>query len=228
MGNFELTFTKAGIEPAEYEDMSVQEWWQSFYQHLVKLEASALGSYFRMEHEPELDCLIEIIESAGGQFFSDQYGVVKYLTFGNNADIIFDVSCFRLLNFYSLSSSRSLELLIEKGVEVAWEEIPDEIRSKYTLDGDSEAHPTTWILYRFKISRLADDQRGLFNKAFTLSCDRYYCFTGIDRTRRVFSAEGNRRYGDLIIHQSEGFPILDIIFRNAVRSYNTYYIGDLP
>lgn len=227
MDRFELRFTKAGIEPTDHGDMSVQEWWQSFYQHLVKLEASELGSYFRMEYDPELDCLVEIIESAGGQFFSDQYGVVKYLTFGNNSNIIADASYFRLLDIYALSASRSLEFLIEKGVEVAWEEIPDEIRSKYTLDVDSEAHPTTWILYRFKISRLIDDQRGLFNKAFTLSCDRYYCFTGIDRTRRVFLAKGNRRYGDLIIPQNEGFPILDRIFRNAVKSYNFYYIGNL-
>lgn len=227
MSNFELRFTEAGIEPAEYWDMSVQEWWQSFYQHLIKIEASELGSYFRMEHDPELDCLVEIIESEGGQFYSDQYGVVKYLTFGNNSNVISDVSYFRLLDIHSLSASQRLEFLIEKGVEVTWEDIPEEIRSKYTSDGDSEDQSTSWILYRFKISRLVDDQRGLFNRAFTLSCDKYYCFTGVDRTRRVFLAEGNRRYGDLIIPQSEGFPILDRIFKNAIRSYNSYYIDEL-
>jgi hypothetical protein len=116
-----------------------------------------------------------------------------------------------------------LEFLIEKGVEVSWEDIPDKIRSKYTLDGDSEDQPTTWILYRFKISRLVDDQRGLFNRAFTLSCDRYYCFTGVDRTRRVLLAEGNRRYEDLIIPQSEGFPILDRILKNAISAYDAHY-----
>jgi hypothetical protein len=227
-GNYELIFAEAGIEPAEYGGISVQEWWQSFYQHLIKIEASELGSYFGMEHDPELDCLVETIESAGGQFYSDQYGMVKYLSFGNNSNIISNVSYFRLLEIDSISASRRLEFLIEKGVEVAWEDIPDEIRSKYTLDGDSESQPTTWLLYRFKISRLLDDQRGLFNRAFILSCDRYYCFTGIGRTRRVFLAEGHRRYGDLIIPQSEGFPILDRIFRNATRSYNSYYIRNLP
>jgi hypothetical protein len=228
MINLQLKFTKTGIEPADCGDMSVQEWWQSFYQHLVKIEASKLGSYFQMEHDPELDSLVETIESGGGQFHSDQYGVVKYLSFGNNSSIISDVSYFRLLDINSHSASRRLEFLIEKGVEVTWEDIPDEIRSKYTLDRDSEAQPITWILYRFKVSRLVDDQRGLFNRAFTLSCDRYCCFTGIDRTRRVLLAEGDRRYGDLIIPQAEGFSILDRIFKNAIRSYNCYYIDNLP
>ncbi|UCE81868.1 MAG: hypothetical protein JSV47_08960 [Deltaproteobacteria bacterium] len=223
MGNFELRFTEAGVEPAEYSNISVQEWWQSFYQYLVKIEASELGSYFLMEHDPELDCLVEIIESEGGQFYSDQYGVVKHLSFGDNSSVISNISYFRLLDIHSLSASRRLEFLIEKGVEVSWEDIPDKIRSKYTLDGDSEDQPTTWILYRFKISRLIDDQRGLFNRAFTLSCDRYYCFTGVDRTRRVLLAEGNRRYGDLIIPQSEGFPILDRILKNAISAYHAHY-----
>ena len=226
MGNFELRFAEAGIEPAEYGDMSVQEWWQSFYQYLVKIEASELGSYFRMEHAPELDCLVEIIESEGGQFYSDQYGVVKYLAFGNDSTIIPDVSYFRLLDIHSFSASRRLEFVIEKGVEVTWEDIPDEIKSKYTIDEDTEDQPTTWILYRFKISRLVDDQRGLFNMAFTLSCDRYYCFTGIDGTRRMLLAEGNRRYGDLILPESNGYPIVERIFRNATKEYNAHFIQD--
>ena len=92
-----------------------------------------------------------------------------------------------------------------------------------TLNIDPSEQEIPWILYRFKISKLADDQMGTFNRSLTLSCDKYYCVTGSDGTRRVLSVEVERRYEDLIIPQSSGYEILATIFSTAATAYNEYY-----
>jgi hypothetical protein len=221
--NFQLNITERGIEPVDSENLAEQEWWESFYQSLLNIEASDIGHHFQMEHDTELDSLEAFIESRGEQFYSDQFGVVKYLTLGNNSRSTADVSYFRILNARSLSATKVLELLIEKGVEVTWKDMPGKMKADVTLNVGPEDQETPWILYRFKISKLADDQMGTFNRSLTLSCDKYYCVTGSDGTRRVLLAEGKRRYEDLIIPESGGYAILASLFNSAARAYNEYY-----
>ena len=221
--NYSLYFTELGIEPVDNENLSEEEWWESFYQSLLDIEASDIGHHFQMEHNKELDSLETFIESRGEQFYSDLFGVVKYLSLGDNSRPIADVSYFRIMNARSLSATKVLELLIEKGVEVTWKDIAREMKADGTLNIDPSEQEIPWILYRFKISKLADDQMGTFNRSLTLSCDKYYCVTGSDGTRRVLSVEVERRYEDLIIPQSSGYEILATIFSTAATAYNEYY-----
>ena len=221
--NFQLNITEKGIEPVDNENLSEQEWWESFYQSLLNIKASDIGHHFQMEHDTELDSLEAFIEFRGEQFYSYQFGVVKYLTLGNNSRSTADVSYFRILNVRSLSATKVLELLIEKGVEVTWKDIPGKMKADGTLNVDPKDQETPWILYRFKISKLVGDQKGTFNRSLTLSCDKYYCVTGSDGTRRMLSAEGKRRYEDLITPESGGYAILASLFNGAARAYNEYY-----
>lgn len=221
--NYSLYFTELGIEPVDYESLSEQEWWESFYQSLLNIEASDIGHHIQMENDTELDSLEAFIESRGEQFYSDQFGVVKYLTLGDNSRPTANVSYFRILYARSLSATKVLEFLIEKGVEVTWKDIAGEMKADGTLNVSPKDQETPWILYRFKISKLADDQMGTFNRSLNLSCDKYYCVTGSDGTRRVLSAEGKRRYEDLIIPESGGYEILASLFNSAARAYNEHY-----
>jgi hypothetical protein len=221
--HFQLDITERGIEPVDTENLSEEEWWESFYQSLLNIEASDIGHHFQMEYDTELYSLETFIESRGEQFYSDQFGVVKYLTLGDNSRPTADVSYFRILNARSLSATKVLELLIEKGVEVTWKDISGEMKRDVTPKVSPKDQETPWILYRFKISKLADDQMGTFNRSLTLSCDKYYCVTGTDGTRRVLSAEDERGDEDLIIPESEGYEILASLFNSAVRAYNEYY-----
>lgn len=221
--HFQLDITERGIEPVDTGNLSEEEWWESFYQSLLNFEASNIGHHFQMEHDTELYSLETFIDSRGEQFYSDQFGVVKYLTLGDNSRPTADVSYFRILNARSLSATKVLELLIEKGVEVTWKDIAGKMKRDGTPQVSPRDQETPWILYRFKISKLADDQMGTFNRSLTLSCDKYYCVTGTDGTRRVLSAEDKRRYEDLIIPESEGYEILASLFNSAVRAYNKHY-----
>ena len=221
--NFQLDITERGIEPVDSKNLSEEEWWESFFQSLLNIEASDIGHHFQMEHDTELHSLETLIESRGESFYSDQFGVVKYLTLGDNSRPTADVSYFRILNARSLSATKVLELLIEKGVAVTWKDIAGEMK-RYGIPRVSPRNQETpWILYRFKISKLVDDQMGTFNRSLTLSCDKYYCVTGSDGSRRILSAEGKRRYEDLIIPESEGYEILTNLFNSSARSYNEYY-----
>ena len=221
--NYELNFTERGIEPFDKTNMSQQEWWGIFYRDIVDIEASDLGHYLQFAHDTELDLLVALIATRGEQFYSDQFGMVAYLVFGNNTRRIADVSFFRIAEAQSLSASKRLELLLEKGVEVPWKDIPEKLRRDYTSEATARDQGTPWILYRFRISKLIDEQRGLFNRGFSLSCDRYYCFTAVDGTRRMLLAEGRRRYSDLVIPESEGYVIIENIFRNAAQEYIAHY-----
>jgi hypothetical protein len=221
--DYNLHFGESGIEPAEYGDLSEQEWWESFFQDFLEIDASNLGYYFHLERDTELELLADLIKSKGDQFFSDQVGVVMYLTLGNNSEPLADISYFRLLEVRSLLAYRQLELLIEKGVEVDWEDICKKMKVEYSLDGGKEEQGTFWLLYRFKVSRLIGDPKGLFNRAFTLSCDKYYFLTAIDGTRRMLLAERKRRYEDLIIPESAGHRKIQTVFESAVVAYNAHY-----
>ena len=88
---------------------------------------------------------------------------------------------------------------------------------------EAEEQSTPWILYRFKISRLIDDKNALVNKAFLLSSDKYYCITSFDGARRMQLAEGKRRYGDLILPESEGYVTLETLFKKALEDYLVHY-----
>jgi len=221
--NYKLNFTERGIEPFDKANMSQQEWWESFYRNIIHIEASDLGHYFQFENDTELDSLAALIETRGEQFYSDQFGMVAYLVFGNNTRSIADVSFFRIADAQSLSASKRLELLLEKGVEVPWKDIPEKLKRENTSKTTARNQSTPWILYRFRISKLIDDQRGLFNRGFSLSCDKYYCFTAGDGTRRMLLAEGRRRYSDLVIPESEGYTMIENMFRNAAQEYIAYY-----
>jgi hypothetical protein len=217
--NYKLNFTERGIEPFDKGNMSQQEWWQAFYRNIIDIEASNLGEYFQFEHDTELNSLVVVIETRGEQFYSDQFGTIAYLVFGNNTGRIADVSFFRIVDTQSLSASKRLELLLEKGVEVPWKDIPEKLKSDNTSETTARDQSTPWILYRYRISKLIDDQRGLFNRGFSLSCDKYYCFTAGDGTRRMLLAKGRRRYSDLVIPEGEGYAIVESIFRNAAQEY---------
>lgn len=221
--NYKLNFTERGIEPFDKANMSHQEWWESFYRNIIDIEASNLGHYFQFEHDTELDSLVVLIETRGEKFYSDQFGMVAYLVFGNNTRRIADVSYFRIVDAQSLSASKRLELLLEKGVEVPWKDIPDKLKSDNTSETTAKDQGTPWILYRYRISKLIDDQRGLFNRGFSLSCDRYYCFTTGDGSRRMLLAKGRRRYSDPVIPESEGYTIIQEIFRNTAQEYIAHY-----
>ena len=221
--NYELNFTKRGIEPFDKANISQQEWWESFYQHIVHIEASDLGHYLQFEYDTELDSVVALIETRGEQFYTDQFGMVAYLVFGNNSRCIADISYFRIADARSIAASKRLELLLEKGVEVPWQDIPEKLKRDNTSETTARDQGTPWILYRFRISKLIDEQRGLFNRGFSLSCDRYYCFTSGDGTRRMLLAEGRRRYSDLVIPESEGYAIIEKIFRNAAQEYIAHY-----
>lgn len=221
--NYELNFTERGIEPFDKTNISQQEWWESFYQYIVHIEASDLGHYLQFEHDTELNSLVALIATRGGEFYADQFGIIAYLGLGNNSRRIADVSYFRIADAQSLAASKRLELLLEKGVEVPWKDIPEKLKRENTSATDARDQSTPWILYRFRISKLIDDQRGLFNRGFSLSCDRYYCFTAGDGTRRMLLAEGRRRYSDLVIPESEGYTIIQQIFRNAAQEYIAHY-----
>ncbi len=221
--NYQLNFTEGGIEPFDKADLSQQEWWESFYQHIVHIEASDLGHYLQCEHDTELDSLVALIAARGEQFYTDQFGIVAYLILGNNSRRIADVSYFRIADAQSPATYRRLELLLEKGVEVPWKDIPEKLKRDNTSETGPRDQSTPWILYRFRISKIIDDQRGLFNRGFSLSCDRYYCFTADDGTRRMLLAEGRRRYNDLIIPESKGYTIIQQIFRNAAQEYIAHH-----
>ena len=221
--NYKLNFTERGIEPFDKANMSQQEWWESFYRNIIDIEASNLGHYFQFEHDIELDSLVVLIGTRGEQFYSEQFGMVAYLVFGNNTRHIADVSFFRIVDAQSLSASKRLELLLEKGVEVPWKDIPDKLKSDNTSETTAKDQGTPWILYRYRISKLIDDQRGLFNTGFSLSCDRYYCFTTGDGSRRMLLAKGKRRYSDLVIPENEGYSTIENIFRNAAQKYIAHY-----
>jgi hypothetical protein len=220
---YEISISEQGIEPVDYENLSEQEWWESYYQYIVNIEANDFGHYFKFERERQLELLVEFIETRGDQFHSDKFGIVKYLAFGNNSGPITNSTYFRILSTQSLSASKRLELLIEKGVEVTREDIDEKMRTSDNLNEKSQNRSTPWILYRFLISKVIDDQRGLFNRALLLSCDKYNCLTGIDGTRRVALAKGKRRYGDLITPESEEYEIVERIFKNIVEEYNAHY-----
>lgn len=221
--NYELNFTERGIEPFDKANMLEHEWWESFYQHIVHIEASDLGHYLQFEHNTELDSLVALIATRGEQFYTDQFGIVVYLVLGNNSRRIADVSYFRIAGAQSLAASKRLELLLEKGVKVPWKDIPEKLKRDDTSETGARDRRTPWILYRFRISKLIDDQRELFNRGLSLSCDRYYCFTAGDGTRRMLLAEGGRRYSDLVIPESEGYAIIQQIFRNAAQEYIAHY-----
>ena len=221
--NYELSFTERGIEPLDRANMSQEEWWELFYRNIVDIEASDLGNYFQFEHDTELDSVVELIATRGRQFYAEQFGIVAYLGLGNNSRRIADISYFRIADAQSLAAYNRLELLLEKGVEVPWKDIPEKLKRDNTSETDSRDQSTPWILYRFRISKLIDEQRGLFNRGFSLSCDRYYCFTAGDGTRRMLLAEGSRRYSDLVIPESEGYAIIENIFRNAAQEYSVHY-----
>lgn len=221
--NYQLNITARGIDPVDRENLTEKVWWESFYRSLLYIEASDIGHHLHMVHDTELHSLEAFIESRGEQFYSDQFGVVKYLTLGNNSRSTADVSFFRILNARSLSATKVLELLIEKGVELTWKDIPGKMKTDATFKVGLDDREIPWILYRFKISKLADDQMGTFNRSLTLSCDKYYCVTGSDGTRRVLLAEDKRRYGDLITPESDGYAILASLFNSAARAYNAYY-----
>jgi hypothetical protein len=221
--NYELNFTERGIEPFDKANISQQEWWESFYQHIVHIEASDLGHYLSFELDTELDSLVALIAARGEHFYSDQFGMVAYLVLGNNSRRIADVSYFRTADAQSPAASKRLELLLEKGVEVPWKDIPEKLKRDNASETGARDRSTPWILYRFRISKLIDEQRGLFNRGFSLNCDRYYCFTASDGTRRMLLAEGRRRYSDLVIPESEGYTIIQQIFRNAAQKYIAHY-----
>ena len=221
--NYKLNFTERGIEPFDKANLSQQEWWESFYQHIVDIEASDLGQYLQFEHDTELDSLVALIAARGGQFYTDQFGMVKYLVFGNNSRPIADISYFRIATAQSLAASKRLEFLLEKGVEVPWKDIPDKLKKENASETGVRDQGTPWILYRFRISKLIDEQRELFNRGFSLSCDRYYCFTADDGTRRMLLVEGKKRYSDLVIPESEGYTIIQQVFRNAAQEYIAHY-----
>ena len=221
--NYKLSFTERGIEPLDKANMSQREWWESFYRNIIDIEASDLGEYFQFEHDTELDSLVVLIATRGKQFYSDQFGAIAYLVFGNNTRHIADVSFFRTVDAQSLSASKRLELLLEKGVEVPWKDIPEKLKRDNISETTARDQSTPWILYRYRISKLIDDQRGLFNRGFSLSCDKYYCFTAGDGTRRMLLAEGKRRYSDLVIPESKGYTIIQQIFRNAAQEYIAHY-----
>ena len=221
--NYELNFTERGIEPFDKANISQQEWWESLYRNIIDIEASDLGHYLQFEHDTELNSLVALIATRGGQFYTDQFGIVAYLGLGNNSRRIADISYFRIAEAQSLANYKRLELLLEKGVEVPWKDIPEKLKKDNTSETTARNQITPWILYRFRISKLIDEQRGLFNRGFSLSCDRYYCFTAGDGTRRMFLAEGRRRYRDLVIPESEGCTIIESIFRNAAQEYIAHY-----
>jgi hypothetical protein len=221
--NYNLYFSQLGIKPVDYANLSEQDWWESFYCRLINIEASHLKHYIHLERNTELDSLIKYTETRGDQFYSDEVGVVVYLTLGDNSGPIANVSYFRILNKKSFSGDRSLELLIEKGVEVSWEYLTKRITKRHTYDVVLKKEGIPWILYRFKISKVASDEQGLFNTALRLSCDKYYCVTGIDGTRRMLLAENRRRYDDLIIPESAGHKIVARLFDKAIRTFNQYY-----
>jgi hypothetical protein len=220
--NYKLHFSELGIEPADYAGLSEQEWWESFFQYCLGIEASTLGYYLGLEHDTELHSLVELIESRGNHFYSDELGVVMYLTLGDNSKPVADVSYFRLFNLETTFTDRQLELLVEKGVEVAWADIPGGKKVESSLDEDTKNQGKFWILYRFKISILVGDHEWLFNRAFTLSCDKHYCLTRIDRTRQVLFLDSKGRYDDLIIQGSEGYQTIEKLFESAVAAYNAH------
>ena len=221
--NYELNYTEWGIEPFDKANVSEQKWWESFYQRITLIEGSDLGHFLQFEHDTELNSLVALIAAKGEQFYTDQFGIVAYLDLGNNSRRIADISYFRIADTQSLAAHKRLELLLEKGVEVPWRDIPERLKIDNNSDTSAKDQSTPWILYRFRIWKLIDDQRGLFNTGFSLSCDRYYCFTAADGTRRMLLAKGRRRYGDLIIPKSEGYIIIQQIFRNAAQDYIAHY-----
>jgi hypothetical protein len=221
--NYDITFTDKGIEAVNYQDMSHQEWWESFYRHISALEASDIGYYIGFEYDSLFEEILELMKKEAKHFYTDQFGTVKYLDLGDNSAQISNVVYLRIVNVRSLSASRQLELLIEKGVEVVWETIPEQMRSGVTLNGGLKEESTPWILYRFKISRLIKDQNSLFNKAFLLSSDKYYCITSIDGARKMHLAENKKRYGDLILPESKGYATLEKLFKKALEDYLSHY-----
>ena len=221
--NYELNFTERGIEPLDKANITQQEWWEIFYRSIVDIEASDLGHYLQFELDTELDSVVALIATRGGQFYTDQFGIVAYLDLGNNSRRIADISYFRIADAQSLAAYKRLELLLEKGVEVPWKDIPEKLKRVNTYETTARDQSTSWILYRFRISKLIDEQRGLFNRGFSISCDRYYCFTAGDGTRRMLLAEGKRRYSDLVIPESKGYALIQQIFRNAAQEYIAHY-----
>jgi hypothetical protein len=221
--SYDITFTDKGIEAVNYQDMSHQEWWESLYRHISDLEVSDIGYYIGFEYDSLFEEILELMKKEGKHFYTDQFGTVKYLDLGDNSAQISNVVYLRIVNVRSLSASKQLELLIEKGVEVAWETIPEQMRSSATLNEEAKEQSTPWILYRFKLSRLIEDQNSLFNKAFLLSSDKYYCITSIDGARRMHLAEGKKRYGDLILPESKGYATLEKLFKKALEDYLAHY-----
>ena len=92
---------------------------------MVHIEASNLGHYFQFEHDTALDSLVALITTRGGQFYTDQFGTVAYLGLSNNSRRISDISYFRIADAQSLAAYKRLELLLEKGVEVSWKDLPE-------------------------------------------------------------------------------------------------------
>jgi hypothetical protein len=222
--NYDIIFTDNGIEAVHYRNMSRQEWWESFYQNMSDFEASDIGYYIGFEYNNQFEELLELMKKEGKSFYTDQFGEVEYLDLGDNSSQISNVSYLRIVDVRSLSASRQVELMIEKGVEVAWETIPEYLRTSAAFnEEEAEEQSTPWILYRFKISRLIDDKNALVNKAFLLSSDKYYCITSFDGARRMQLSGGKRRYGDLILPESEGYVTLETLFKKALEDYLVHY-----
>lgn len=97
------------------------------------------------------------------------------------------------------------------------------MRSSATLNRGPEDQSTAWILYRFKLSRLLGDQKALLNRAFLLSCDKYYCIASIDGARRMLLAEGKKLYDDLITPEAKGYTILEKLFKKVLEDYLSHY-----
>ncbi|UCG12891.1 MAG: hypothetical protein JSU72_20895 [Deltaproteobacteria bacterium] len=223
LASYDITFTDEGVEAVDYQNMSQQEWWESFYRHICDLESGDIGYYIGFKYDSQFEKLLELMKKEGKAFYTDQLGMVEYLDLGDNSAQISNVVYLRIVGVRSLSASKQLELLIEKGVEVMRETIPEQIRSSATLTGGSKEQGTPWILYRFKISRLIEVQNALFNKAFLLSSDKYHCITSIDGLRRMRLAEGKKRYGDLILPESKGYATLEKLFTKALADYLEHY-----
>ena len=223
LGSYEITFAEKGIEAQNYDNIPLQQWWALFYQHFVNIDAGKAAQNSHFEQKDQFETLVRLIEMKGKEFVHDHVGTVKYLELGNNSGPIANVSYFRILEGQSLSPVRQLDLLIEKGVEVSWKSISEKTKSISPFRGESRNQGIPWILYRFRVSRLVDDQRKALSTTISLSCDKYYCVTATDGTRSIFLTNSKRRYQESIVPENEGYEIIDRLFENAIEAYSAYY-----
>jgi hypothetical protein len=219
VGRYRLRISEHGVSVATDRNVSEEVWWEGFYQYIVNLKASHDGESLQLQQDVQLTSLLKHIVECKRYFYHHEFGRIDYCELGSRDNMLSNVTYMRIVDDQSIAGLKRLDLLIEKGTRSDSVCLPQEISENQRFKNEVRNGGTPWILYRFLVSKMLNAERQLFSTAFLLSCDKWYCVTGIDGTRLLFFARDKERHRDLFSPGTEGHATLEKIFTDAVEAY---------